>query len=517
MGKKILVVDNHPMILKLMGNLLEKEGHEVRVAEDGLSALDVLKSFTPDIMFVDLIMPNISGDKLCRIIRSKPEYKEIFIVILSAIAAEEKVDFAAFGADACIGKGPFKEIAQHVNALLLEKEQAGAKDLTETVYGSDGMHSHEVTRELLSTKRHFEVILNNMSEGILELTPKGRVIYVNPVAVQLIGMREEKILGALLTDFFQNASRDNLTSMLQQVGDEPLLADENVMLQLNSKVVSISILPVQDEEGKSQMVIVSDITDKLKAQEELKRAQALMVRQEKLASIGTLASGVAHEMLNPLNIIGAIAQVMQLEEGLPDTIKENIGEILDQIRRATKITNNLRMFSHSHEQAKETKHVNLNELFNQTFSLLKHDFKTENITIERDFDKKLRAIEADGDQLAQVFINLLNNAKGAMAGGSDKRIKVTTRNDETGVMVSVSDNGAGIPKKYITKIFDPFFTTKSPGQGTGLGLSIVYSIIENHGGSIQVKSEEGKGATFHIHLPLQSKPQKSIDPERLFR
>ena len=241
-----------------------------------------------------------------------------------------------------------------------------------------------------------------------------------------------------------------------------------------------------------------------------------MVRQEKLASIGTLASGVAHEMLNPLNIIGTIAQVMQLEENLPESLKGNIDDILQQIRRATKITNNLRMFSHSHEQAKEIRPVNMNDLFDQTLTLLEHDIHLESIVIERDFDHNLPLIEADEDQLAQVFVNLLNNARGAMQG-KDKKVTIKTRSTDNGVKIVIMDNGMGIPKKYIDKIFDPFFTTKDPGRGTGLGLSIVYSIIENHGGTIQAQSEEGKGTTLTIQLPKRSKPKKSLDPEALFR
>lgn len=104
--KKILVVDNHPVMLKFMRNLLEKKGHQVLTASDGLSALDILKTNIPDIIFVDLVMPNISGEKLCRIIRSKPELKEVFLVILSAVAVENETNFLDYGADACIAKGP---------------------------------------------------------------------------------------------------------------------------------------------------------------------------------------------------------------------------------------------------------------------------------------------------------------------------------------------------------------------------------------------------------------------------
>ena len=124
MKKKILVVDNDPVMLKFMTNLLEKRGHQVLTAKDGLSAIDVLKDYVPDITFIDLIMPNISGEKLCRFIRSRPRLKDVYIVILSAIAAEEDVDFARFGANACICKGPLNKMAKHV-FLALEQSDLG--------------------------------------------------------------------------------------------------------------------------------------------------------------------------------------------------------------------------------------------------------------------------------------------------------------------------------------------------------------------------------------------------------
>ena len=516
MRKKILVVDNHPMILKLMSNLLEKEGHEVRVAEDGLSALDILKEFRPELMFVDLVMPNISGDKLCRIIRSMPEFDDLFIVVLSALAADEKVDYLAFGANACIGKGPFKEIARHVQELIDSHERGRASELAGSVMGGEQGYGFDVTQELISARRHFEIILNNMSEGIIELTPEGRVIYVNPMAAGLLARSEEKVLGELFIDFFADEQANQVRAMLARATEGPVAADDNAAVVSSGRILSLGILPVEDREGHSYIVIIQDITKHRLAQAELKKAQTLMVRQEKLASIGTLASGVAHEILNPLNIIGTIAQVIKLDESLPAALHGEIDEILLQIRRATRITNNLRRFSHSHQQAREEQPVNLNELFDRTATLLEHDFNLDNIVIERHFDPELPTVAADSDQLAQVLVNLLNNARDAMSG-PEKRIVVTTRKLPSGVELTLADSGCGIPKKYIDKIFDPFFTTKDPGQGTGLGLSIVYSIIDNHGGSIQVLSEEGQGTTFIIQLPFESKPLKSVDPESLFR
>jgi CheY-like chemotaxis protein len=134
--RKALVVDNHPVILKFMSSLLQKEGYQVRTAEDGISALDILQIYLPDIIVLDLIMPNISGDKLCPIIRRMPAFKNVGIIILSSIAAEEKVDFVGLGANACIAKGPFNKMAEHVLSALNDMDQGRSGDLTKEIRGT---------------------------------------------------------------------------------------------------------------------------------------------------------------------------------------------------------------------------------------------------------------------------------------------------------------------------------------------------------------------------------------------
>jgi CheY-like chemotaxis protein len=159
MGKRTLVVDNHPMMLKFMSHLLEKEGYPVLTASDGLAALDILKTETPEIVFTDLIMPGIDGEKLCRIIRGTPKLKDVYVIILSAIAAEQEVDFEAFGANACIAKGPLNQMTEHVlSALALQDREPSASHHGKTI-GADEVYPRHITKELLSIKKHFEVIL----------------------------------------------------------------------------------------------------------------------------------------------------------------------------------------------------------------------------------------------------------------------------------------------------------------------------------------------------------------------
>ncbi|MGV1098642.1 response regulator [Thiovibrio sp. JS02] len=270
MGKKILVVDNQPVVLKLVANLLAKDGHEVRIAEDGLRALDVLKDFVPDLIFVDLVMPNISGEKLCRIIRNMPHLQGVFLVILSAIAAEDDLDFVALGADACIAKGNMEGLARHiVRVLEMAEQNEGRGPGSRDILGLHEVARREITRELIASRRHFEVILNNMSEGILEYAPDLKLIFVNPAAANMIGVAEENLLGADFCEIFAGYSRDLVERVLHCGTALFKSIPEETPVLLNGRRVSLQFLPVRDEGGDSTIVIINDVTKRKQTEEKV--------------------------------------------------------------------------------------------------------------------------------------------------------------------------------------------------------------------------------------------------------
>ncbi|HSR36437.1 MAG TPA: response regulator, partial [Desulfurivibrionaceae bacterium] len=219
--KKILVVDNNPLVLRLLGSQFERLGHEVRLAADGLEALEILKSYVPEIIFIDLVMPNIDGAKLCRIIRGMEHLRGVYLVILSAIAAEERIDVRQFGADACIAKGAFDRIAAHVDAVLAEADKPGS-ERSSKVFGLDEVYERTITRELLTSKHHYEVILNNMTEGIVEFAPDRRVISVNPAALSFLGLPEENVLGADFLSLFVSSAAARFAEALARAGAGPV-------------------------------------------------------------------------------------------------------------------------------------------------------------------------------------------------------------------------------------------------------------------------------------------------------
>ena len=270
--RKILVVDNNPVILKLMTNLLaDQEGHEVRTADNGLEALDVLKSFTPEVIYVDLIMPKISGAKLCRIIRSKLHMKDVVLVILSAIAKESQGENLPEGVDACIAKGPFKKTGKHVLSVLELVDSKEKSQAQQTVLGLEDVFQREVTTELICWKKHFEVILDNMSEAFFEVILPGRIIYLNARATSLFEMPEEEMLGASFADLFSKDQRERILSLLEKASQTSHSSGEKKPIVINGKQVVLNLLPIPDNDHESIIVMIQDITNRKKMEEKLHR------------------------------------------------------------------------------------------------------------------------------------------------------------------------------------------------------------------------------------------------------
>jgi two-component system cell cycle sensor histidine kinase/response regulator CckA len=504
-GKKILVVDNHPVMLKFMADLLEKEKHHVVTAENGLAALDILNTFTPDVVFIDLIMPHISGEKLCEIIRSMPKLKDTYIIILSAVAAEGKINTSAFGANACITKGPFNKMRQHILLALEKSDQRPSAFVPGEILGREDIFPRRITTELLSIKRHFEVILNSMAEGILEITPEGRMVYANPGAVSLINLPENKLLGSNFTDLLQEADRLIIKDYLRAMGIQPQIMTEEVSLTINSKEISLSFLPVEDQEHKTIILILNDLSER-------KRMEAQFLQAQKMEAIGNLAGGIAHDFNNLLTIIQGNASLMLLDVDSSHPHYEMLLSIVKQVQSGSRLTKQL--LGYARKGKYDVRPFQLNQLVEETSKTFGRTRKE--ITIHRELADDLFPIEGDIGQIEQILMNLLVNAADAMPTGGDIFLRTINiphgdmkgklYNPKPGdyVLLTVTDTGIGMDPKTLERIFEPFFTTKELGRGTGLGLASVYGIVKGHGGYIDVESKELRGTTFKTYLPASS-------------
>lgn len=243
-----------------------------------------------------------------------------------------------------------------------------------------------------------------------------------------------------------------------------------------------------------------------RAHAELKETQEQVLQTEKMAALGTFVSGVAHEINNPAGIILSRIEVMLMdaqEKGLPSDILHDLKVVEKHVRRIADIAGHLLTFSR--RSTPEFSEVKVNEIIQEIRMLLEKQLKKEKITLNLSLESHLPVLYGDSNQVEQVIVNIMNNARDAMPNGGtlDLITSVREANGKQYVRVAIRDTGTGIPPEQMKRIFDPFFTTKERGKGTGLGLSVSYSIIKEHGGTIEVESEVSKGTTFTMTLPVK--------------
>jgi two-component system NtrC family sensor kinase len=238
-------------------------------------------------------------------------------------------------------------------------------------------------------------------------------------------------------------------------------------------------------------------------EEQLKQATRQQIGQsEKLAAIGRLAAGVAHEINNPLTGVLTFAHLLRQKENMTGQDKQDLDLIVHETARAAEIVRGLLDFARERPVVKEL--LDLNEVTRQTLRLIRSQKPVKQVAIVEDLAADLPRVDADKNQLQQVLVNLSLNACEAMPNGGT--LSISTLAQDGKVLVKLTDTGCGIKKEHLGRIFDPFFSTKPVGKGTGLGLSVSYGIIQQHGGAIEVESEEGKGSTFTVVLPAASRP-----------
>ncbi len=501
--KEILVIDNDELILEFVADLLPKDQYLALTAKDGLSALEILKTRTPDIIFVDVVMPNISGPKLCKIIKGMERLRNTYVVILSATVAEEAIDFVDIGVDACIAKGPLSEMAKNILFVIDNPDMAASKCASGEVIGGKHNFARAITEELLSIKKHFETILDAMSDGILEVAPGGEIVYANKKAVSLVGIPEERLLGLPISDILTGNDIAEVEKCLDRISEDPAPAFRGSPITLNMHQVSLSILPVVNDGLSTSIIILTDVTDKLRMAEQL-------VHANKMEALGTLSGGIAHNFNNLLMAIQGNISLMRLEKGLGPRHYDKLKTVEDYVLSGSQLTRQLLGLAKGGHRNVKT--LNLNWLVKESSDIFGRTKKE--IIIHRKLEEKIWPVEADESQIEQTLLNLYVNAWQAMKNGGDLYIEtknIVLKSDDAipyglkadmYVQISIADNGSGMDKKTMGKIFDPFFTTKELGVGTGLGLASVYSAIKEHNGAITVESEQGVGTRFDIYLPV---------------
>jgi PAS domain S-box-containing protein len=349
----------------------------------------------------------------------------------------------------------------------------------------------------LQRERDFnQKILNTTQSMILVLDTAGLISYANRRCYEA-GYRKDELIGHRLVDWVESSHRTDFEAALQTTANGHQVDN----LELRARRAdgslghfSISLSPMRDEANQvnSVVVVMTDITDAALLQAKLSHA-------EKMATIGRLVSGVAHEVNNPLAAILGFTDLLLENPDVPVSAREDLQIILQETQRTKEIVQDLLSFARQRPAQKEP--VNVNAVLRQTIKLRSYDFSSHGVQVSEEFDENLGPTLGDAQQLQQVFLNILNNAYDAIQeSGNHGRIRIRTRRAEDDIEVAFIDNGTGVTDPE--RIFDPFFTTKQAGKGTGLGLSICYGIVRAHGGEILCWNNDAEvGSTFVVRLP----------------
>jgi len=350
----------------------------------------------------------------------------------------------------------------------------------------------------LQRERDFnQKILNTTQSMILVLDTAGLISYANRRCFEA-GYRQEELIGHRLGRLVENSHQQDFEAALQTTANGQQVENLELRVKRSDGSIghfSVSLSPSRDESNQvnSVVVVMTDITDAV-------LLQAKLAHTEKMATIGRLVSGVAHEVNNPLAAILGFTDLLLEDPNVPASAREELQIILRETQRTKEIVQGLLSFARQRPAQREP--LQINSILRQTIRLRSYDFSSHGVEVSEEFNENLQMAMGDPQQMQQVFLNILNNAYDAIQeSGNHGKIRIRTRQTTDFVEVAFIDNGTGVSETE--RIFDPFFTTKPAGKGTGLGLSICYGIVRAHGGEILCWNNEGEsGSTFVVRLPI---------------
>ncbi len=482
--RKLLVVDDEQLILRIISDIFSNEGYEVITALNCDRALYLLKENDVDVVLTDIRMPEKSGINLLDEIRTfNPDLP---VIIMTGYASlETAVEAVKHGAFDYLFKpldfNKLKSIIKHAAEKyeLVQENKRLMKELQD-INNYLELKIKERTRELnnILYSTHESVMTTDMDLVIRSANAQTMNIF----GKDCIGLRLNELLdGVNFKTIIPHILNDNSYST-------------NHIIKFDDKYLEIVLSPLVDSETGEKFgltVVTEDISEK-------KKLEAQVIQSAKMSAVGQFATGLAHEFNNILSGIMGYTS-FALSKTSIEKIKEDLKVVEKASARASELVGTLLSFSRQKEAKKQI--ASLEDAIEDAIKLIEYTFKSDSIQIIRHYGK-VPPIVMNVGEIQQVIINMALNSRDAINQGGV--IAINTELDIDYVKIEFSDNGIGIPMKNLEKIFEPFFTTKKSDNaksGTGLGLSVVYSIIERHGGRIEVSSELGKGTTFTIWLP----------------
>jgi two-component system, cell cycle sensor histidine kinase and response regulator CckA len=489
--ERLLIVDDSSDASLFLKSLVEEAGFEAIVADCGNRALEKVATGNIDLALVDVVMPDMDGIEVARRIKKNSGNDFLPVILVTALCSEADKVKGLRHADDYLTK-PFsgEELMARINVLL---------------------RIRRLHRELYQSKEQYECLYENFPHLYISIDSRRMITNCNRFFRDMFSVTSEDILGKSIFSLFREQDRLTLESFLNSfaLSDLPSVKQRTFTvprgndaepLQLNLKAVYTG----EADDGLSIVIALEDVTEQVRLQEEQRIARQHLYRSARMASIGTLASGVAHEINNPLTAILGFSSALnsRFKHNEPidqEELKEYLGIIYTEALRCRDIVENLSKFAREGDSAAAS--LNLRQCVEDAVKLTHARAVKAGLEVVNNIGPVV-LVQGDSNKIEQVFINIITNSIDFCPPGSTVTIENDTMTEASRFCkIYCRDNGPGIASEILPKVYDPFFTTKEVGMGTGMGLAICYKILEENNGYIDIRAESGGGTTVILELP----------------
>jgi len=497
---RILLVDDEESIRTMMRMTLELDGYQVLTAEDGHRALEIYKREHPDIVLLDVKMPEMDGMEVLRRIRDINADAEVII-----ISGHGDMDMAVDCLHHDASNFLTKPVGDDLLSLTLKRslEKLALKQKLKQYTRNLETLVREANEELERAYQFRENIIENCPDALVYVRKGGEILIFNSAAEKLLGYRKSEVIGKMnILNIYPPGEAKKIMKDLKSndFGGPGILQKRQVMLVAKNGehipvYISAAIIFENGMEAGS-VGVFTDLREKLKLEKQL-------LRSEKLSSLGKLSAGIAHEINQPLTGVLTFAHLLLKKFKDDESTRKDLEVIVRETTRIRGIVQGILDFAR--EMPMQKKPMRVEDVLDRTLEIVIRQQRFFGIALVKEYERDVPEIVIDANLLEQVFMNVILNALEAMHGAGV--LTVRTRRDREFVEIDFKDTGTGMPEEIIDKIFDPFFTTKdsSEGMGMGLGLAVSYGIVKNHNGDILVQSAPGEGTTFTIKLPVEAR------------
>jgi PAS domain S-box-containing protein len=520
---RVLVVDDERSIRLTLREFLREEGHDVAVAEDADTALDVLKQHGSDVVVSDIVLPRVTGVELLRALREAAPTVQV-IMMTGDPSLETAAESVRMGAADYLVKpvgraAIVRAVASAAKVKAVNDECRRLEAENRTYQANLERLVQERTAALRESEDQYRQLVDHSPDGIA-IQSDGRIVFANAALAQILHCSVDDIRGKPISAFCHPDAAKGAGELAATVPSSgaPVLHSEAVFVAADGGPLQVALAtsPLVHQGRPAVQLIIRDITQQ-------RRLEAQVRQSQKLEAIGHLAGGVAHDFNNLLMVIMGCAQFVEKEIPVGSPALADLRELQAAGRRAEGLTRQLLAFSR-----KQTLSPALLDLSVLVANLQKMLGRLLGEDIELCFlpSHDVGCVTADPGQVEQVIMNLAINARDAMPSGGTLTIRTGMADlgpdsaplfvDPSGLVpgpyatITVSDSGTGMSKAVRDRIFEPFFTTKRPGEGTGLGLATVYGIVQQHHGFLSLDSQEGKGTTFVVYFPVTREPGTAV-------